>query len=212
MSCEIEKAFSLIRAQLKLSAVPEDSGHAENTLIWLLRLCPEADQALQLAALAHDIERSRANRLSRHDFSDYDAFKALHAAIGARIAARIFREAGVERAIGREACRLIRLHESGGDKRSDLLKDADSISFFDHNLPAYFEREGMDESLRRARWGYARLSARGRDHVARIRHSCPELQRVLASAISTGTFTPSASLTDNGPPKHGGRVRHSASR
>lgn len=181
MSCEVEKAFALVRAQIRQSQVPEDPGHAENTLAWLLKLCPDADAALQLAALAHDIERARVNRLSRHDFSDYDRFKAMHAAIGARMAGRCFRAAGVAPAIRREACRLIRLHESGGDPRSDLLKDADSISFFDHNLPAYFEREGPEESLRRARWGYARLSARGRHHVARIRGHKPQVQEILQS-------------------------------
>jgi len=178
MSCELEKAFAMIRAQLKQSQVPEDPGHAENTLKWLLRLDPQADPALRLAALAHDIERSRPNRLRRQDFYDYDRFKAMHAAIGARMAASLFRGAGVHRSVRREACRLIRLHESGGDARSDLLKDADSISFFDHNLPAYFEREGMEETLRRATWGYARLSERGRRHVAGIRYRCDALQNI----------------------------------
>lgn len=183
MSCEVEKAFALIRAQLKHSQVPEDPGHAENTLRWLMRLRPDADPALRLAALAHDIERSRPNRLRRQDFSDYDRFKAMHAAIGARMASKIFRLAGVERQVRREAGRLIRLHESGGDARSDLLKDADSISFFDHNLPAYLEREGREESLRRARWGYARLSARGRHHVANIRHHHPGVQEILQAIV-----------------------------
>lgn len=183
MSCEAEKAFALIRAQLRHSQVPEDPGHAENTLQWLLRLCPDADLALRLAALAHDIERSRPDRLRRQDFSDYDRFKAMHAAIGARMAARLFRQAAVERGVRREACRLIRLHESGGDERSDLLKDADSISFFDHNLPAYFQREGREESLRRACWGYARLSARGRYHLANIRHHHPEVQEILETLL-----------------------------
>lgn len=178
MSSELDRAYALIRAQVARSQVPEDPGHAENTLEWLLRLEPEADQALCLAALAHDIERSRPNRLRRQDFEDYDRFKAMHAAIGARMAGRLFREAGVPRNIRWEACRLIRLHECGGDSRSDLLKDADSISFFDHNLPAYLEREGMEESLRRARWGYARLSERGRQHVAGISYRSTALQRI----------------------------------
>lgn len=178
MSCELDIASSLIRSQLQRSEVPEDPGHAENTLEWLLRLEPEADAAMRLAALAHDIERARPDRLSRHDFDDYDRFKAMHAAIGARWAGRLFRRAGLAPVVRHEACRLVRLHESGGDPRSDLLKDADSISFFDHNLPAYLDREGFEESLRRARWGYERLSPRGRHHVARIAYARDDLRRI----------------------------------
>ena len=37
-----------------------------------------------------------------------------------------------------EVSRLVEVHEVGGDPRSDLLKDADSISYFDVNLqPIY---------------------------------------------------------------------------
>ncbi len=39
--------------------MPEDPRHAENTLDWLLKLKPDADEALQIAALGHDIERTR---------------------------------------------------------------------------------------------------------------------------------------------------------
>jgi len=34
---------------------------------------------------------------------------------------------------------------------------ADSISFFDVNLPHYFQREGWEETLRRAIWGMKRI-------------------------------------------------------
>ncbi len=40
------------------SSVPEDPRHAENTLDWLLRLKPDADEPLQIATLGHDIERA----------------------------------------------------------------------------------------------------------------------------------------------------------
>ncbi|SVD31636.1 uncharacterized protein METZ01_LOCUS384490, partial [marine metagenome] len=40
------------------SKVPEDPVHAENVLEWVLKLKPDAGEALQLAALAHDIDRA----------------------------------------------------------------------------------------------------------------------------------------------------------
>ena len=141
------------------SKVPEDPLHAENTLEWLLKLNPEADQALQIAALAHDIDRAVENRkVRRDDYDDYDAFKAAHARNGARILREIMKECGDVDSITEEACRLVTLHEIGGDPRSNLIKDADSISYFDVNMPLYYQREGWEETKRRCIWGYHRLS------------------------------------------------------
>lgn len=47
---------------IKNSLVPEDPIHSKNTLEWLLKLKPDADEALQIAALAHDIERAIEKR------------------------------------------------------------------------------------------------------------------------------------------------------
>ncbi len=44
------------------SQVPEDPVHSRNTLDWLLRFDPEADPALRIAALGHDIERAVESR------------------------------------------------------------------------------------------------------------------------------------------------------
>jgi hypothetical protein len=177
-----ERACQLIRQRLRASPVEEDAGHAENTLQWLLRLAPDADPALRLAALGHDIERARPNRVQRRDYATYDLFKAAHATIGARILRRLLRQAGMCPDVRKEACRLVLHHEVGGDPRTDLLQDADSISFFDHNLPFYFGREGRDEALRRATWGYKRLSPRGRAHVATLRMPSAVLQKLLQAA------------------------------
>jgi len=54
----IECAKQKTRLVIASSQVPEDSHHADNTLEWLLRLQPDAGEALQLAALAHDIDRA----------------------------------------------------------------------------------------------------------------------------------------------------------
>ena len=72
-----------IRRVIAASQVPEDPRHADNTLEWLLRLAPDADEALQLAALGHDIDRAIEEvKVRRADFDDYDAFKAAHARHG----------------------------------------------------------------------------------------------------------------------------------
>jgi hypothetical protein len=151
---------------------------------WVLRLAADADEALQIAALAHDIERSNeARRVRRSDFRDYEAFKAAHAADSARILRGLLDECRVERTIADEACRLVALHEVGGDPRSDLLKDADSISFLEVNVPLYVEREGYDETLRRCVWGYRRLSPGVREVCNAMTYRDPLLTKLLREAI-----------------------------
>jgi hypothetical protein len=179
------------------SKVPEDPLHAENTLEWLLRLDPKADEALQIAALAHDIERAvEARKVLRADYDDYDAFKAAHAQNGAKILRAILDKCGVANPIAGEACRLVTLHEVGGDPRSNLLKhevggdprsnllkDADGISYFAVNMPWYYRREGWEETKRRCIWGYRRLSARTKEIAKNITYRDEVLTCLLKEAV-----------------------------
>ena len=184
----IERAQKRIKAIIAGSRVPEDPRHAENTLEWLLKLDPAADQALQLAALAHDIDRAVEDRkVRRADFDDYDAFKAAHASNSAEILREILMKCGIDAFTIDETCRLVALHEVGGDPRTDLLKDADSISYFDVNLPLYYQREGWQETKRRSQWGYRRLSARMKQAVKNITYPDEALNRLLREVIHEST-------------------------
>ncbi len=180
----IERAIQKIKAVIADSKTPEDPRHAENTLEWLLRLEPDADQSLVIAALAHDIDRAVDKRKTlRSDYDDYHTFKAAHAENGAKILKEILEECGVEKSIADEACRLVRFHEVGGGHRSDLLKDADSISFFEVNMPLYYRREGRDETRRRCVWGYRRLSEPMKKIAQSITYENEELTTLLKEAI-----------------------------
>ena len=177
----LECARSKIRDIIAGSQVPEDPAHAENTVLWLLRLDPQADQFLQLAALAHDVDRAdEATKVKRHLFVDYDAFKAAHALHSAEIVRGVLADCGASEADIEEVCGPVRLHEVGGEPRSDVLKEADAISFFDTNLHPYHQREGLPETVRRSAWGYRRLSARGRDAVVDLAERDPLLKQVLS--------------------------------
>ena len=180
----IQSAKQRIRATIAASKVPEDPLHAENTLEGVLRLDAKAGQALQIAALAHDIDRAVERRkVRRCDYDDYEAFKAAHARNGANILRTILAECGVAKPTADEACRLVVRHEVGGDYRSDLLKDADSISYFEVNMPFYYEREGWEETKRRSIWGYRRLSVRGRETAKSIIYDDEALTGLLKEVI-----------------------------
>ena len=180
----IEHVKKSIEKIIARSNVPEDPVHSKNTLAWLLRLKPDADEALQIAALGHDIDRAMEHRkVRRRDFEDYDQFKAAHASNSAVILREIMDTHGLTVKIANEVCRLVCRHEVGGDERSDLLKDADSISFFDVNLPFYYRRSGWDETKRRCRWGYERLSDKMKSVAAQLPFEDHELDAILKSTI-----------------------------
>ena len=160
----LEQVRIRIREVIAGSSVPEDPGHSINTLDWLLKFEPDADEALQLAALGHDIDRAvEASKVLRSSFANYDDFKASHARHSAEMLLEILHQCGVEdAALHHELYRLVCVHEVGGDARSDLLMDVDSLSYFDVNLPLYRARNSRKETLRRCVWGYHRLTERAR--------------------------------------------------
>jgi hypothetical protein len=180
----VDCAKQKIRAVIAGSRVPEDPRHADNTLEWLLCLEPDAGDALQLAALAHDIDRAIEEiKVRRADFDDYNVFKAAHARNGAKILRPILNACGVAGDIVDETCRLVEVHEVGGDPRSDLLKDADSISYFDVNLPLYYQREGWAETQRRSLWGYRRLTQRAQEIVKGIEYEEEDLISLMKTVF-----------------------------
>lgn len=169
-----------IRAVIGGSKVPEDPRHAENTLDWLLKLKPAADEALQIAALGHDIERAlEVREVKRADYSDYEIFKAAHARMSAEILGGIMKDCGVPPDMASEVYLLVYRHEIGGDPRADLIKNVDSISYFHVNMPLYYQREGREETKRRCIWGYGRLSARGKKIIESMTYSDEKLTKLL---------------------------------
>ena len=113
------------------------------------------------------------------DFDDFDAFKSAHASNSANILMEILTECGINRPISLEACSLVSLHEIGGNANADLLMNVDSISYFDVNLPLYYQREGWEETKRRSLWGYQRLSKRGKEIVKKLKYTDKMLTNML---------------------------------
>jgi hypothetical protein len=173
------------------SSVPEDRLHAENTLDWLLRLKPDADDVLQIVALGHDIERALEDRkVKRADFADYDVFKAAHARNSAEILKEIMQDCGVPQDVASEVCWLVCRHEYGGSPRADLIKDVDSISFFEVNLPVFYKRHTPEQVLKRCIWGYRRLSEKMQHIAQTLSYDSDELKILLKEAIlkASGCF------------------------
>lgn len=154
---------------IKKSSNPEDPIHAKNTLEWVIKLEPQADEALKIAALGHDIERAIDKRkIKRKNYTNYEEFKKAHALNSAEVLSKLMGIFKVKKELREEIFYLVNHHETGGNKRANLLKNADSLSFFQVNLPYYFIRNDLDETKKRCKWGYRRLPANLRKIVSRF--------------------------------------------
>jgi len=184
MDKKLDPLWKEIKTIINHSSIPEDPLHAENTLYWLLRLCPTADKIMQLAAYAHDIERAIPDkRVKREDFFDYNLFKMAHARNSAKIITRIMKRYGICDKDIKEVEYLVLHHETGGCERSDLIKDADSLSFFDVNLIFYAKRNKLQEVMDRCIWGYKRISPNSRKFLDEIIKNKEEVA-IFIKAIS----------------------------
>ena len=106
---------SQIEKVISKSQVPEDLIHSKNTKEWVLKLKPEADIALQIAALGHDIERSIDERkINRDHYTDYDEFKKVHSQKSARTLHEILLLYNIDKTIRDKVTNLVILHETGG--------------------------------------------------------------------------------------------------
>ncbi len=173
---KVECVKTKIKEAIKHSPIPEDPIHSENTLRWVLKLKPDASISLQLAALGHDIERAYPPRIRREDYRDYDSFKKAHAERSAQIMSKLLKTCGIEGDVHNEIVELVRRHETGGDKTSDILNYADSLSFFEVNLPMYFKRNGETEARKRFLWGLKRLPHELIEAVRELRYKDETLQ------------------------------------
>jgi hypothetical protein len=157
--------------------VRADYNHALDTWQWALRLAPEADLAIQLAALLHDVERlaTEADRRIEHHAADYQAFKDGHAARGAELAEALLAEAGVDGATRQRTARLIAAHEhpaAPGDPDAGaiaLLNDADALSFFSLNSVGYLDYFGPEATRRKVAYTLRRLRPGARRHLDGMR-------------------------------------------
>jgi len=156
----VTRAIQKIRFIISKSKVPEDPLHAENTLQILLELKPDASLPLQIAAFGHDIERAFPGsvKVQKKQFASYDDFKRAHALNSARILKGLLLKSGVDDQVAEQVYDLVAMHEFGGNVDADLLKDADSLSFFCVNLPLFMLRESICTVRERIVWGIKRLS------------------------------------------------------
>ncbi|MBF0206762.1 MAG: DUF4202 family protein [Oligoflexia bacterium] len=146
-----------------------ERSHAKNTLFWLKKLRPSASMALQIAALAHDIERCVLPRFMDKDFESHAEYKKAHSEKGAMILEEIMKHHDMKEKIIIETTNLVRLHEVGGNLDADILMDADSISFFDNNLDFYISYKGFAGAIKQVDYKFQRCSPRAQKYIVNLK-------------------------------------------
>ena len=103
------------------------SKHSERTVFWLKKIYPQADEAMLIAAIAHDVERAfKENILDgienrKKGFLDRKEMKR-HQEKGAEIIAEFLAQQNADKKIIEKVKLLVSKHEFGGDEEQNILK------------------------------------------------------------------------------------------
>jgi len=151
--------------------------HFLRTVHWVKVLKPDADEALLISAVAHDIERGFRN----HSSYDYikktvkgfrsDEHLTHHQNEGAKIIGIYLQQIGADKKLIERVKMLVSKHESGGNEGQNLLKDADSVSFFENNVDRFVHQKVGETSKEKVRdkfdWMFNRITSEKAKQIAR---------------------------------------------
>jgi hypothetical protein len=169
------KRFGTVKKQIEKmllnSPVQSDPLHAKLVLKWVLKLKPDADEALKIAALAHDIDRAVTKIVDppTGNLLRYMRLKKEHSLRSAQIIGEILEKNQYPVSVIEKVRHLVENHEFGGDSESELLKDADSLAYFEYNIPFYLRNHGKKNTIGKIRFMYQRMSDDARKSVGKMR-------------------------------------------
>jgi len=152
--------------------------HFLRTADWVRVLKPDADEALLIAAVAHDIERGFRDRAkydqifkqSAEGFSS-DEHLTHHQNEGARIIGEYLEKIGAPTEMITRVRLMVARHEIGGDNEQNLIKDADSVSFFENNVEFFVTKKIADVGKEKVKdkldWMYNRITSAQAKEIVR---------------------------------------------
>lgn len=112
--------------------------HLIRSAHWVRQLDPDADEAVVIAAMTHDMERAFPGPASPplesgYTPEEYRDYSIRHSLRSARIVGEFLKGQGADENLVGKVEKLIRSHEFGGSYEQNLVADADSISFLEVN-------------------------------------------------------------------------------
>ena len=181
--------FNIIKQEIESilpkSPIESDLTHGRLVLKWVLVLKPDADDAFKIAALSHDIDRAITG-ITEKDLTDYskiDEFKKAHAIRSANFIADILRKHEYPEEVISKVSHLVENHECGGDDQTDIIMSADSLAYFEYNIPGYLGRYGEEQTKKKIQFMYKRLSPEAQKLVAQIEFPNSEIARLVKESL-----------------------------
>lgn len=166
---------------LEKSSIDFEVRHAQLVYKWVLALKPDADEALQIAAVSHDIDRAFTGITEKDlkDFSKIDEFKKEHAQRSAKFISDILRGHKYAKTTIEKVAHLVANHEVGGDEEINILRDADSLAYFEYNIPSYIKHNGVERTKAKSNFMFARMSPMAKKKLKDIRYTNLEIKRLV---------------------------------
>ncbi len=132
-----------------------EAEHMLRTGFWLKRIFSEADDVFFVAAICHDIERcfplreGEVKPSKTGDDSKDEEYLWWHGKRSAEFAEKLLREYGFddEEKLAKIKT-LITEHSFGGSFEKDLMRDADSLSLLENNIPLFIKEKKDQEKLK----------------------------------------------------------------
>jgi len=150
--------------------------HAFRTVFWMKKIYLQADEAMLIAAIAHDIERAfKKDKLegikgNKKGFLDKKCIKD-HQEKSAEIIGDFLEKQGAEDSLINKVKMLVSKHEVGGNEEQNILKDADAISFFENNVNYFIEKllfeVGKKEVKDKLDWTFNKITSSRAKEISR---------------------------------------------
>jgi len=110
---------------------------------WIKVVYPQADDAMIIAAVAHDIERAfpleeGEVKPEKKNWDDV-TYLTWHGKRSARFIESFLENNDADPKLVEKVKNLVEAHDLGGDDEKDALKDADSISFLENNADIFID-------------------------------------------------------------------------
>jgi len=164
--------------------LPRELAYARWLTEWVLRLCPQASEALRLAARCQHIRRWEIPRESfPMDRAGYLRWRTTLQRFHAEQSARILREVGYPEEIVRRVQELNLKKGLPHDPETQVLEDALCLVFLEHQLEDLASRTSEDKLVNALARSWKKMSPAGRAAALELHYS-ERVRPLLARAIA----------------------------
>ena len=137
--------------------------HAKRTVYWVKKLKPDADEALLIAAVAHDIERAIYG--DRQKGQDIIKIRA-HEEQSAIEIEKFLKTQNANETLIQRVKRLVIRHEEGGDEGQNILNDADCSAVLEKKAKRWIAENPL-EGRKRADFVFSRIKSDKAKQIAK---------------------------------------------